>query len=259
MAKKKKSASNPARGFATTSIPSKAKPEKEDVILNSENGTKAVIITPVDSNTATTQSTVAKDTVQPTPEELEEQLERDELQLLVEKYGAKVKRDSARLETRVQTDCRVLRGQAANIPLYPFLPDELKLQLIELVQKDALETGHSAQHSSWTKALAEEDTTIKCWTLFEALLSLGIDQESIKKVISELLKNPPTSDASTYIWGFREALDFLALNLNEDELPSYISGKTNTAGGEIDADDDLPSETLSESIPTPNLKAVPSR
>ncbi|KAF2436242.1 P-loop containing nucleoside triphosphate hydrolase protein [Tothia fuscella] len=254
MAKKKKTAVNPARGYATASIPSKAKPEKVEepaVIIaeetvnvqESEDGAKAKVEN-------------AKIMIQQTPEELEAQLERDELQLLVEKYSVKVRKDATRLTTKVQTDCRVLRGAATHLPLATFLPDELKMQLIDLVQKDALESGYQAHSNSWSKLLAEEETTVRCWTLFEALLGLGISQENIKSVIGALLKNPPSSDPGVYIWGFKEALDFLSLRLEESELPSYISGKTMGSMGTGGIEDDEESDSLPSPVATPKLKST---
>jgi ATP-dependent RNA helicase DHX29 len=227
MAKKKKPAANPARGFATTSIPSKSKPEKVDDPVASVDVETATKTEPnsVLENAAASVLPAASTEVHQTPEELEAQLERDELQLLVEKHKAKVQRDAARLDSKVRTDCRVLRAQAQNLPLAPFLPDDLKFQLIDLVQREALETGHSAQSNSWSKIMSEEDTLIRCWTLFEALVSLGISQERIKDAIADLLKNPPSTDTSSYIWGFQQCLDFLALKLDEDQLPSYIGNR----------------------------------
>jgi ATP-dependent RNA helicase DHX29 len=227
MAKKKKPAANPARGFATTSVPSKSKPEKVDnpaANVEIESAAKAASKSLVETVAASVLP-VASTEVHQTPEELEAQLERDELQLLVEKHKAKVQRDATRLDSKVRTDCRILRAQAQNLPLAPFLTDDLKFQMIDLVQREALEIGHSAQSNSWSKILSEEDTLIRCWTLFEALVSLGISQERTKDAIADVLKNPPSTDTSSYIWGFQQCLDFLALKLDEDQLPSYIGNR----------------------------------
>jgi ATP-dependent RNA helicase DHX29 len=83
MAKKKKPAANPARGFATTSIASKPKAEKPPesaAILPKE---ETPVSLPVVSSAPKEDSLKH---VPQTPEELEAQLERDELQLLVEKH-----------------------------------------------------------------------------------------------------------------------------------------------------------------------------
>jgi ATP-dependent RNA helicase DHX29 len=264
MAKKKKPAANPARGFATTSVPSKSKPEKKDDLPATgelESSVKPSVDPLVASKSAAASVVLAATAeLHLTPEELEAQLERDELQLLVEKHKAKVRRDATRLDSKVRTDCRVLRAQAQNLPLAPFLPDDLKIQMIDLVQKESLETGHSAQSSSWSKALSEEDTLIRCWTLFEALLSLGISQESTKDAIIQILKDPPSTDTSSYIWGFQQCLDYLALKLDENQLPSYIGNKTimdisiESSSGQDTASDTPGSSRVTTPEPQPVFK-----
>jgi ATP-dependent RNA helicase DHX29 len=258
MAKKKKPAANPARGFATTSVPSKSKPEKIDdpsPIIEADSSTKALPTSSASlDGAASAVLPVASTEAHQTPEELEAQLERDELQLLVEKHKAKVQRDATRLDSKVRTERRVLRGQAQNLPLAPFLPDDLKHQMIDLVQREALETGHSAQSNTWSKAQSEEDTLVRCWTLFEALLSLGISQERTKDAIAELLKDPPSADSSSYIWGFQQCLDFLALKFEENQLPGYIENKKTVAdiSTENSSNQDTASDTAGSSrVTTP--------
>jgi ATP-dependent RNA helicase DHX29 len=262
MAKKKKAAVNPARGYATVSAPSKAKPPDEENTAPAVEAVTSAEITIGPSATSGTNPSALKpseNAAQQTPEELEAQLERDELQWLVEKHSAKVRRDASRLDSKVRTDCRILRAQAQYLPLAPFLPEELKLQMIDLVQKEALEMGLSAQEGSWTKSLTEEEISIKCWTLFEALLGLGIAQDCIKLAIGELLKNPPTTESGGYIWGFQESLDFLALKLPENELPSYMGRKAMLDNTESSSNQNTESNTpASSKVTTPEIKPVPS-
>jgi ATP-dependent RNA helicase DHX29 len=47
----------------------------------------------------------------------------------------------------------------------------------------------------------------------------------LKKAIDEVVKRPPPTDSNSYVWGFRESLDFLALNLDEEALPKYDARK----------------------------------
>nr|GFD56608.1 hypothetical protein [Tanacetum cinerariifolium] len=67
---------------------------------------------PQEDAPAAKKEEIAKQEVVQTPEELEAQLERDELQLLVEKHAAKVRRESRRQVTKFETDRRVLRAQS---------------------------------------------------------------------------------------------------------------------------------------------------
>jgi ATP-dependent RNA helicase DHX29 len=230
MAKKKKTAINPARGYATSSIASKPKPEvqkKPAIDVTAEKDDKSLLVsTETTAENATDLSAAdAKIPHQQTPEELEEQLERDDLQMIVEKNAAKVRRDAHRLDTKVRTDCRVLRGQAQRVSLTPWLPEELMQQVLDLVQKEAAELGSVAKQTSLSKSMSEEDTVLKCWTLFEALQDLGFPDDRIKLALAKLLKNPPAADSASYLWGFRETLNIFAVELEEAQLPTYDGRK----------------------------------
>jgi ATP-dependent RNA helicase DHX29 len=231
MAKKKKAAVNPARGYATSSTPSKPKPEiqkKPAIEVPAEKDAKGPSPSSVTTDENATHLSVvadAKAAHQQTPEELEEQLERDDLQMIVEKNAAKVRRDARRLDTKVRTDCRVLRGQAQRVSLTPWLPEELMQQVLDLIQKEAADLSSVAKQTPFSKSMLEEDTVLKCWTLFEALQDLGFPEDRIKSVLAKLLKNPPAADSTSYLWGFRESLDILAVELEEAQLPTYDGRK----------------------------------
>jgi ATP-dependent RNA helicase DHX29 len=165
MAKKKKTAVNPARGYATSSTPSKPKPElqkKPAVEVPAAKDDKSLSKPSVmaNENTADLSAADAKLPVQQTPEELEQQLERDDLQMIVEKNVAKVRRDAHRLDTKVRTDCRVLRGQAQRVSFTPWLPEELMQQVLDLVQKEASELGSVAKQTSLSNSMSDEDTVL---------------------------------------------------------------------------------------------------
>lgn len=242
MAKKKKTAANPARGYATSSTPSKPKPEiqkKPAIDVLPEKDDKVLPELKEDDHNDLSAAD-AKLPHQQTPEELEEQLERDDLQMIVEKNAQKVRRDAHRLDTKVRTDRRVLRGQAQRITFTPWLPEELMQQVLELVQKEASEFGSVAKQTSLSRSMLEEDTVMKCWTLFEALQDLGFADDRIKLVIAKLLKNPPVADSTSYLWGFRESLDIFAVELEETLLPTY-DGRNERAG--LDTGDDSMEDT----------------
>ncbi|TLD18362.1 putative helicase [Venturia nashicola] len=242
MAKKKKTAVNSARGYATSSTPSKPKPEVQkkpaaDTPLVKDEKAPPVL---TEDDAADLSAADAKIPYQQTPEELEEQLERDDLQMIVEKNAQKVRRDAHRLDTKVRTDCRVLRGQAQRITFNPWLPEELMQQVLELVQKETSESGSVAKQTSLSRSMSEDDTVMKCWTLFEALQDLGFPDDRIKLVIAKLLKNPPGVESASYLWGFRESLDMFAVELEEAQLPTYDGRKERAS---LDTGDDSVDDT----------------
>ena len=195
--KKKKTPVNPARGFATTSVASKPKPEKRSekagpepnggAVAESVSGSeaKAHDDTKELPNKPTTKN--GKDLHEQTPEELEEQLEKDDLQLFVEKHAAKVTRESARQLAKVQTDCRVLRAQAQYLGTDQWLPDELIQEIIDFARREELE-GDQSDHTSSSKAVSEEDTVFRLWSLLRTLTSLGIPKARIFSLLNTLLR-----------------------------------------------------------------------
>jgi hypothetical protein len=58
------------------------------------------------------------------------------------------------------------------------------------------------------------------------LVEFGIHTDQVKRAIGEIVKQPPPSDPGPYIWGFKESLDLLALDLDEEQLPSYDTRKS---------------------------------
>ena len=143
MAKKKKPAGNPARGFATTSVASKPKPEKTaaDVpakqVVQAPDKESATAPEPTHAPTTSQTAEAPKPEVAPTPEELEAQLERDELQLLVEKHAPKVRRESSRYVSKFQTDRRLLRSQSHAMTVHDWLPSEILDSIILLAQAES--------------------------------------------------------------------------------------------------------------------------
>ncbi|RMZ69396.1 hypothetical protein GMOD_00006195 [Pyrenophora seminiperda CCB06] len=229
MAKKKKAAGNPARGFATTSIASKPKPEKAaataDVPVRQaaqaplKEGAAAPEPAPQPSEkTVAPKEQVA---VAPTPEELEAQLERDELQLLVEKHAAKVRREANRHVSKFQTDRRLLRSQSHSMTVHDWLPNEILDSIILLAQAESNDSNRRQGHQSLLKSLTEEDAMSKLWTLDLTLRELGFSQDHIQPVLRWLCANAASVDASSGVWGLQDALEWLALDQCEDYSFSY--------------------------------------
>lgn len=230
--KAKKPAANPARGFATTSIAaSKTRVELEDTAKESSrtdttNPTTTAATAQANGQNGTVSSGADKKAEQTlSPEEFEKQLEESELQLLVEKHGAKVKRDAQRLKTRLETDRRVLRGQSETVNSKKWLPTELMDQVLDLLQAESrfAASTFNSENGSSNKTFQEEDLTIKLWTLQQTLLAAGFPEVKIKPVLQFVLDIAPNVSSSNResVWGLDEALEWLARECEREELPDY--------------------------------------
>ncbi|KAJ9659690.1 hypothetical protein H2201_007282 [Coniosporium apollinis] len=234
--KKKKPAANPARGFATTSVASKPKPnKKEDAADVSETGSTPTAPTSVASEDLAGRvpgsSEKPKELHELSPEELEQQLEQNELQVMVDKHGAKTRKESSRQVQRAQTDRRVLRGQAQHLSTKDWLPEELMLQILDLVQGELNDSSQfQTEQGSAMKSLPEEDLVVKLWTLHQALSGLGFSEDRIKQVLNRLCTYPPNEDPQ--IWGFQESLQWLAVNCEMQELEDYDAQKPKSLGNQ---------------------------
>jgi len=220
--KKKKPVVNPARGFATTSIASKPKAEKEVVsepiaVTNKEETSKISI-----SVAAETPAIIVTETERELhelgPDELEQRLEESGLQLIVEKCGAKSQREASRYVAKLQTDCRVLRAQAQGIPLRQMFTSEAVEKALILALEDITDTVSSPEERQSRRVLPEEDAIARLWTLQRALLSLGFSEANAEEALGHVLKLSPSE---SLIWGLDESLDWLALSLPEEDLPDY--------------------------------------
>jgi ATP-dependent RNA helicase DHX29 len=225
MAKKKKPAGNPARGFATTSIASKPKPEKSTADATAKETapslSKEHVTTSESSTKAVHTAEATKQEVVQTPEELEAQLERDELQLLVEKHAPKVRRESHRNVLKFQTDRRVLRGQSHSMTVHDWLPSDILDTIIALAQTESNDSNRRQGPQPLLKILTEEDAMSKLWTLDLTLRELGFDNNQIQPVLKWLCANAAAIDSSASIWGLQEALEWLALDHCEGHSFSY--------------------------------------
>jgi ATP-dependent RNA helicase DHX29 len=225
MAKKKKPAGNPARGFATTSVPSKPKPDRIAPDATAKENVPAPSQEHVTATESVTQvaptAEAAKEEVVPTPEELEAQLERDELQLLVEKHAPKVRRESHRNVLKFHTDRRVLRGQSHAMTVHDWLPNDILDSIVALAQAESNDSNRRQGPQPLLKVLTEEDAMSKLWTLDLTLRELGFSSEHTLPVLKWLCANAAAVDTSASIWGLQEALEWLALDHCDDHSFSY--------------------------------------
>ncbi|KAI1500345.1 hypothetical protein F5X99DRAFT_242175 [Biscogniauxia marginata] len=232
--KKIKPAANPARGFATTSVASKPRvenPEPSSTNATTEGAKPSPNATPSSSSrdpntpsstTALPQGTSGKEEL--SPEEFERQLEESELQMLVEKYAPKVKRDAQRQKSRLETDRRLLRGQAEALNTRKWLPQELMDHILDLIQAESRFSTSSliSDTSAGGKMPTEEDLTMRLWTLQQTLAAAAFAPDKIKAVIRYVLEIAPSINSTKdNIWGLEEALDWLARECTRDELHDY--------------------------------------
>ncbi|KAE8145083.1 P-loop containing nucleoside triphosphate hydrolase protein [Aspergillus avenaceus] len=234
--KKKKPAANPARGFATVSVPSKPKSTNSTAptsTADSKSVSDSDRPTPAKGNqpTAETQKPTSESLQNYSPEELERHLEDAELQLLVEKYASKCKNDALRQVTKLETERRVLRQQAFSLNLMEWLPTEVLDSILNLAETEECELNPSSARDANTskKSGSEEDLYMKLWTLRETLLKLRFPEEKVEESLKHLLHYFPGNFATAnrdMVCNLDEALDWLAMHCNSKQLPSYT--QTNT-------------------------------
>ncbi|KAK3706195.1 hypothetical protein LTR37_012896 [Vermiconidia calcicola] len=249
--KKKKPAANPARGFATISTQSKSKVEtpKESVDVSGDV-TPDVARLPTESRPEENDKPTTnndRELHELSPEELERQLEITELQQFVEKHAAKVRKDVSRQASRMQTEKRLLRGQADLLSAKQWLPDEL-MQLIYDYTSADLTGGFPEKGQQLARG---DDLVAKVWSLRLVLADIEVSAERANEVIGHLLHHPPENVTST-IWGLPEALDWLALHCEPGEMLEYDVQRHRTA---LDTEDD--EEPVGDGQETPEKKDSP--
>ncbi|EGC41863.1 DEAH box polypeptide 36 [Histoplasma capsulatum var. duboisii H88] len=230
--KKRKPASNPARGFTTISVPSKLKAPGSSTLLSSAN----VSMEPQPESRSQTASVGAleqPELQQLSPDELQKHLEDAELQLLVEKYGTKCKNDSSRQVLKLETEKRILRPQASNLNVTDWLSPEI---LNEIMEKEKLEINQYSEQISKakmeeTRIFSEEELSIKLWTLRESLLGLGFTQLDVDEALKATLKLS-FSDSTALkdiVWGLDQSLEWLGMSCDENDLPAYDKLRNNVS------------------------------
>ncbi|GIJ98894.1 hypothetical protein Aspvir_001016 [Aspergillus viridinutans] len=229
--RKKKPASNPARGFATVSIPSKPKSVDSTTpasTVDSRSVTESDRPTPAEPSQPPSEKREPSSLQNYSPEELEKHLENAELQLLVEKLAAKCKNDAARQVTKLETERRVLRQQAVSLSLLEWLPKEAQGLILSLAEAEEREISPP---SSLKKSSSEEELYMRLWTLRETLMRLGFPEVKVEEALKHvLLYLPGTSTSSNrdVVPNLDESLDWLAMHCLPAELPSYTQSSAQT-------------------------------
>ncbi|UKZ81071.1 hypothetical protein TrVFT333_008839 [Trichoderma virens FT-333] len=263
--KKKKPAANPARGFATTSVASKPRLEiVEPAGSPSSSGVNTPKTAPPAGSEATPppskqteqsgEQTTTKEVVL-SPEEFERQLEESELQLFVEKYSQKVKRDAQRQCSRLETDRRLLRSQAENINTQKWLPRELMDHILDLIKAESrfYASSLSSENAGPGKMPSEEDLVSRIWTLQQTLSGAAFSDNIVESAIQHILDITPNISAAPrdYIWGLEEALEWLARESPLEDLPTYRNRTKTVPKDAADGASGPPSRTS-----TPKLNAT---
>lgn len=234
--KKTKPAANPARGFATTSVASKPvtrveKPDDEPstATKGKSDTSNTAGATGLTAAAATQMAIDVPGTKDLSPEEFERQLEESELQIMVEKHAQKVRRDAQRQKSRLETDRRLLRGQAEPLNVKKWLPQELMDHILDLIQGES-RFAASAETSSSSRLPPEEELTMRLWTLRETLVGAMFAEDRISAVLLHVLEIATTISLTTKdsIWGLEEALDWLARECGAEELRTYNYKARNT-------------------------------
>ncbi|KAK7705194.1 hypothetical protein SLS64_008030 [Diaporthe eres] len=246
--KKTKPAANPARGYATTSVVSKTRVEPTENPADvpkkgSDAPGKKLSTVPLQPSAETDKSSsAAAKKPELTPEEFERQLEESELQILVDKFAQKTRRDAQRQKQRLETDRRLLRGQAESVNAKKWLPQELMDHILDLIQAEGRfsASNTTSEGTGGGKMLSEEDLTIKLWALQQTLRASGFPEGRIQDALQYVLDISAniTGINKDSIWGLEEAMDWFARECTVDELPEYDIRRR---PGATPADSPLPS------------------
>ena len=233
--KKTKPAANPARGFATTSVASKPKPERIDIESSndaSETASPAVAAAEPEQNDESKQTSSdsadnkapAKELHELSPEEFEAQMELSDLQNVIEQQAPKVKKESARQVSRLQTERRVLRAQAELLTVRDWLPDELMQQIVDLaIEEEQVNAANGSPVS--LKKFSEDELVSRIWQLHLTLADLDISEQQTAKALQYILTNPPVEENGSCIWGLAEVFDWLAIHGEPGEMLDYDTSR----------------------------------
>lgn len=247
--KKKKPAANPARGFATVSVPSKIKPDDAEEIVS--NDRQSSDVQPFPSNTSskalqdgsqTRQSSQeTKDIANMSPVELEAHLEDAELQSLVTGSASRCKSEAVRQASRLEVERRQLRDYAHRLSPHRWLDDELVEEVISLHTAEI----EGVQRTAVTNIQSLNDRLLlNVWTLKQVLdrLHFSAVNDALKHIIKLELTGELQPTES--IWGLANALEWYALRIEPAKLPDYEDGLT--ANSRVEANN--------TSSPTPSGK-----
>ena len=231
--KKKASASNPARGFATTSIPAKSKVEEivDDDVMPEAELVDSNLSGNIENLGSKITNVASEDLSKLSPEELENHFEESALQILLEKHSEKSKKDAIRQVNKLRTEQRVLRLQSEHLDISSWLPQELVQLILDLLKSQTrsrrIDLGTDIKQARYN--VTEEELIVKLWTLQQVLTQLGFANGRVQSAVFSLLQEEQLTKLSGIsaskdgLWGLEESLDFLAQECEPGEMPSYTA------------------------------------
>ena len=230
--KKRKPASNPNRGFATTSVASKqrddASPASDAAIVDVPESSKHTL-PGADEGTKIVEQTASndKEVLQMTPEELESHLENADLQNLVDTHSEKLKQQASRNITKLMTEKRLLRQQVDVLATWGALPPELLQHVFDKLDiRPPMPNLASLSSSSGSslESVSHEDYLLPAWRLSLTLRGLGFKNDLVDEALRAVLKNRAKFSAQVMRepeWGLEASLAWLAARLAEDSKTDY--------------------------------------
>lgn len=242
MVKKRKPAANPARGFATTSVPSKVKPPAttnlEDTVLSKTEAKTPVVSEPQKG----TGGKIEKEYTVPT----EEEQDNFELQCLVEKQGPKVRKETLRIVNKAEAEKRTIRNKCFplnhekifrfNLTRYASKnkPGEVTEQEIGLGEQILrLAREEDAQLNQGGESVWRGDAVlVDGWIVQRALIAMGFPIKRVEEGLQALVAkstNPLGKEKGLEL-AIEETIEWLALNCGEEELPAFVE-TTGTGNG----------------------------
>lgn len=248
MAKKRKVVANPARGFATTSTPSKAKPPASSTDETPSKVGAQVSIIP-EASEGEGGKIEAEYTI-PTEEEQED----FELQCLVEKHGPKVRKEAQRIVNRMEAEKRTIRNICFPLKLERILrfnltryaskqrPEEseqeigLGDQILRLAREEYAQ--HQVEKDNGWKG---ETVLVNGWVLHRVLIAMGFPLKRVEEGLRALagMSTNMLDKEKGLESAIEEILDWLALYCDEDELPGFLgtigTGNAEKKGGDLES------------------------
>jgi ATP-dependent RNA helicase DHX29 len=234
--KKKKSATNTARGFATTSTPSKVKPSEPPMDDSVPSKVEDVEVSGIPKPGSGSSNADEKEYTIPTEEEQAD----FELQRFVEKNGPKVYKESQRIVNKTETEKRTIRSICFPLKLEKIfrfnltryaskqkveedINQEVGLgeQILRLAREEQSQLYPDEPKASMRRG---ETLLANGWILHKTLTAMGFPNGRVEEGLQTLAgRNNNSLDKEKGLdSAMEDILDWLALYCDEDELPGFL-------------------------------------
>lgn len=237
--KKKKAATNTARGFATTSTPSKVKPSEPPVDDSVPSKAEDVEVSGIPKPGSGSSNTDEKEYTIPTEEEQAD----FELQCFIEKNSPKVNKESQRIVSKTETEKRTIRNIYMCFPLKlekilrfnltryaskqqkveEDINQEIGLgeQILRLAREEQSKLYPDEPKASMRRG---ETLLVNGWILYKTLTTMGFPSRRVEEGLRALAgrSNNSLDKEKGLESAMEDILDWLALYCDEDELPGFL-------------------------------------